>query len=286
MGSDYVYVSGRCSVTIGGDCNLKVGGNMNVEVDGGINMSAGKDVRIKGKNVYVESADDMNIKSGGVGNLTSKDKLSLKGGVNATLQGDIVDIAAGVLNMQSGSATSASGTGLTGGGTVPNETDAATANTAATEGASDGLEEVTVTSAKVVTPQGVASVGKSVGGTTSTVSAAFNTVKNGADGALTALNSKLPLGEIQNKLSSFSDTVNNLKGSILSMPSDLKGTLTDKISAVSSAASAKNLEFSVDDSLKSKVTSTVKNVLGKRTYPSTETLQEVVITSSRSANNG
>jgi hypothetical protein len=259
---------------------------MNVEVDGGINMSAGKDVRIKGKNVYVESADDMNIKSGGVGNLTSKDKLSLKGGVNATLQGDIVDIAAGVLNMQSGSATSASGTGLTGGGTVPNETDAATANTAATEGASDGLEEVTVTSAKVVTPQGVASVGKSVGGTTSTVSAAFNTVKNGADGALTALNSKLPLGEIQNKLSSFSDTVNNLKGSILSMPSDLKGTLTDKISAVSSAASAKNLEFSVDDSLKSKVTSTVKNVLGKRTYPSTETLQEVVITSSRSANNG
>lgn len=296
MGSDYVYVSGRCSVTIGGDCNLKVGGNMNVEVDGGINMSAGKDVRIKGKNVYVESADDMNIKSGGVGNLTSKNKLSLKGGVNATLQGDVIDLPAGVINMQSGSATSASGTGLTGGGSTPSDTDAATAANAISETASTGngddqLEEVNITSQKVsatttADSSAGASVGKAVSGSTSTVSNVFNTIKSGADNTLATINSRLPIGEVQNKLSGFSDTVNNLKGNILSLPDNLKTTLTDKISEVSSAASAKNLEFNVDDSLKTKAVSATKTILGKRLYPSTETLQEIEVTSSQSANNG
>ena len=290
MGSDYVYISGKCSVTVGGDCNLKVGGNMNVEVAGGINMSADKDVRIKGKNVYVESTSDMNIKSGGVGNLTSKKKLSLKGGVNATLQGDVVDIAAGVLNMQSGSATSASGTGLKGGGSTPSDTDAAAANTAVADGASSGaLEEVTVTSQKIATTTTTTSgVSKDVAGKTSTLSNVFNTVKNGADNALSAISSKLPIGEIQNKVSGFASTVNNLKGDILSLPTNLKNTLTDKIGQVSSAASARNLDFTVDSSLNpTNLVSSVKNVLAKHVYPKTQTLEEIVVTSNKiSANNG
>ena len=91
--------------------------------------------------------------------------------------------------------------------------------------------------------------------------------------ALAAVKSALPIGEVQNKLSSFADTANNLKGSILSLADNQKNTLIGKISEVASAASDKGLEFNVDDSLKTKATSVIasaKNIIGKHTFPLTE----------------
>ena len=120
-----------------------------------------------------------------------------------------------------------------------------------------------------------ATVGKTVSGVTSTVSNVFNTVKTGADNALAAVKSSLPIGEIQNKLSSFADTANNFKGDILSLANDQKNTLVGKISDVANAAAQKGLDFAVDASLTvQNAASGVQKVLGKHTYPSTETLDK------------
>jgi Gp5 N-terminal OB domain len=277
MGSDYVYINGKCSVTVGGDCNLKVGGNMNVEVAGGINMSAGGDIRMKGKKVFVESTSDLNIKSGGVGNMTSAKKLSLKG-QNAALQGAIIDLPAAQINMQSGSATSASGAGLTGGGVVPNAEDLtaateAAANTAVAAATADGLEEVTITAQRVAETTAGSVVGKALGGgLTSTISNVFAKVTSAADKILQDFVGKTPLGEIQQKLSDLETTANQTKGQILSLKDNLKVTVTSKLGEVSDKAIAKNLEFNVDpELLPQKAVDAVKTVIGKHIYPLTET---------------
>lgn len=281
MGSDYVYISGKCSVTVGGDCNLKVGGNMNVEVAGGINMSAGGDIRMKGKGIFVESTSDLNIKSGGVGNMTSANKLSLKG-QTAALQGATIDLPAAQINMQSGSATSASGAGLTGGGVNANAEDIAAAsvanqviaNTAAANAASDELQEVTLTAKKVAENTTGSTIGKALsGGLTSTISNVFSKVTAAADALLQDFVGKTPLGEIQQKLSDLETTVNQTKGQILSLKDNLKATVTNKLGQVSDNAIARNLDFNVDpELLPQKAVNAVEKVIGKHIYPLTETV--------------
>lgn len=277
MGSDYVFINGKCSVTVGGDCNLKVGGNMNVEVAGGINMSAGGDIRMKGKKVFVESTSDLNIKSGGVGNMTSAKKLSLKG-QNAALQGAIIDLPAAQINMQSGSATSASGSGLTGGGVAPNVEDLTAAAESIASGASiasavDDLQEVTITAQRVADATSGSVVGKALGGKlTSTISNVFAKVTEKADSVLRDFIGKTPLGEVQQKLTDLEDTANQTKGQILSLKDDLKTKVTNKLGEVSDNAIARNLDFNVDpELLPQKVSDTVKTVIGKHIYPLTET---------------
>jgi hypothetical protein len=280
MGSDYVFINGKCSVTVGGDCNLKVGGNMNVEVAGGINMSAGGDIRMKGKKVFVESTSDFNLKSGGVGNITSARKLSLKG-QTAALQGAVIDLPAAQINMQSGSATSAAGTGLTGGGVNPNSEDIAAANTANQEVAdslaastpADGLQEVTVTAQRVAQSTSGSMVGKLLsGGLTSTVSNVFSTISTASDNVLKDLSGKTPLGEVQQKLFDLETTINQSKGQILSLNDNLKNNLTNKFGEISDNAIAKNLTFNIDEELlPKKTTESIKTVIGKHIYPLTET---------------
>jgi hypothetical protein len=284
MGSDYVFINGKCSVTVGGDCNLKVGGNMNVEVAGGINMSAGGDIRMKGKKVFVESTSDLNIKSGGVGNMTSAKKLSLKG-QNAALQGAIIDLPAAQINMQSGSATSASGAGLTGGGVIGNSEDVADAalanqdiaNTVAAAAATDAaaaaaLEEVTVTGKRAAESTLGSSIGKAFSGLTSTVSNVFTKVTSAADNVLKDFAGKTPLGEIQQKLTNLENMANQTKGEILSLKDNLKNTVTNKLGEVSDKAIERNLEFNVDpELLPQKAVNTIKTVIGKHIYPLTET---------------
>lgn len=279
MGSDYVFINGKCSVTIGGDCNLKVGGNMNVEVAGGINMSAGGDIRMKGKKVFVESTSDLNIKSGGVGNMTSAKKLSLKG-QNAALQGAVIDLPAAQINMQSGSATSASGSGLSGGGVTPNVDDLTAATEAAASGAlsaaagvTDELEEVSITAQRVATSTSGSTLGKKIGDKlTSTVSNVFAKVTAKAENVLKDFVGKTPLGEIQQKLSDLEVTANQTKGQILSLTDNLKTTVTNKLGEVKEKAIDKNLDFNVDpELLPKKAVDKINSVLGKRVYPSTET---------------
>lgn len=294
MGSDFVYIDGKCSVTVGGDCNLKVGGNMNIEVGGNYNLSVTGDIRMKSKRFYAESTSDMHINSLGVSNITSNKKLSLKGATTA-VQGDTVDIPAAQINMQSGSATSAPGAGLTGGGVAATAEDAAeAANTnslMAAANASTALENIGAVIDQKIT--GVVEntsgsvVGKALGGVTASIDKAFSKLTELADGTINSFIANSPIGEITQKVANLEVNINEKKGEILNFRSDLKSSLYAKIDDVSSRASAKNIEFNIDSEIRSEVdkavntAATVVTKIGKRIFPQTETLEEVKVASTR-----
>jgi len=294
MGSDYVFIDGKCSVTVGGDCNLKVGGNMNIEVEGNYNLSVNGDIRMKSKKFYAESTSDMNINSLGLLNMTANKKLSLKG-ATAALQGDIVDIPAAQINMQSGEATDAAGTGLAGGGMSPTEADKAEAsNTNALTAASNSsmsasnsseLQEVVVTGKKISTDG--FSLGKALNGVTSTVSNVYNKLNSAADGLIRDFVTNSPIGELTQKVANFEVSINENKGDILNFKDNLKTNLYTKIDDISSKASSKNIDFNIDPQLKTEINSTTNiavtttTSIAKRLFPKTETLQEVSISSKK-----
>lgn len=270
MGADYVFVAGKCSVTVDGDCNLKVGGNLNI--------GAGGDVRIKGKKVYIESTSTTDFKIGGEGKITSGGKLNLKGST-AALQGAVIDLPAAQINMQSGSAASASGTGLTGGGQTPTETEVAAANEATQESANTFAatqSATTQTGQEIVSTDVTGSaVGKVVGGITSTIDNAFSKITSAADSVLKDFAGQTPLGELSAKVSSFENLANENKGSILSLRTDLQNTVKGKIGEIATQSAEKNIEFNVDSELlPTAITKTVNRVFGKRIYPSTETIEK------------
>ena len=304
MGSDHVYISGKCSVTIDGDYNLRVGGNMNVEVAGQINMTAAKDIRIKGKDNYIESTGKTNIKSRGEANFASGAKLSLRG-ATAALQGSTVDIPAAQINMQSGSATMAAGTGLTGGGNTAIATEAAAAANAAANpassggtgiaGAIDGVLSGVTSAVSAVTDAAATAVGavtetigavvgavtdavgKTLDGITSTISEATKNLTGKLDETIKSLDSQSPIGQIQAKLTEMETQINNERGNILNLAGSEKNNILGKIDSIATKAAAKNLSFEIDPDITNEIQKT-KNTLqevtvtGKRVYPKTETI--------------
>ena len=294
MGSNFVYIAGKCSVTVDGDCNLKVGGNLNIGADG--------DVRIKGKNVLIESTSTTDLKIGGEARITSGGKLNLKGST-AVLQGAVIDLPAAQINMQSGSAESASGTGLTGGGTAPTETEAAAANAATQQSAntaaaaaaantaakSDGLEEVTVTGKKVGA-ENKSTFAKIVNGISTTVNSIVKTIGKVADSIIKDFGGT-SLGASLEKITAFAENVNDNKGVILGLKSDQKNDLLSKIGKVASGAADRNIEFNLDSDITkaiekvNKVSNVVQKV-SKHLYPKSETtLEEVKVTGKRTTSN-
>lgn len=311
MGSDHVYISGKCSVTIDGDYNIRVGGNMNVEVAGQINMTAAKDIRIKGKHNYFESTGKTNIKSAGEANLASGAKLSLRG-ATAALQGSTVDIPAAQINMQSGSATMATGTGLTGGGNTAIATEAAAAANAAANtassggtgiaGAIDGVLSGVTSAVSAVTEAATAAVGavtetigaavgavkdavgKTIDGITSSVSQATQNLTGKLDETIKSLESQSPIGQIQAKVTEMETQINNERGNILNLVGSEKNNVLGKIDSIATKAAAKNLSFEIDPDInneiqKSKGTLQEVSVTGKRVYPKTETVTQTQNTS-------
>ena len=280
MGSNFVYIAGKCSVTVDGDCNLKVGGNLNIGADG--------DVRIKGKNVLIESTSTTDFKIGGEARITSGGKLNLKGST-AVLQGAVIDLPAAQINMQSGSAESASGTGLTGGGTAPTETEAAAANAATQQSAntaaaaaaantaakSDGLEEVTVTGKKVGA-ETKSTFAKVVDGISTTVNSIVKTIGKVADSIIKDFSAGTSLGASLEKITAFAENVNDNKGVILGLKSDQKNDLLGKIGKVASGAADRNIEFNLDSDItkaieKANKVSNVVQKVSKHLYPKSET---------------
>jgi hypothetical protein len=279
MGSDYIYIKGKASITVDGDFNMKTS-TINIEAKA-INMAADGDVRIKGRSVKIESTGGMDLKAGGSGNFTSGGKLSLKG-ATAALAGATVDIPAGKIGLQSGSASSASGTGLKGGGSTPSaeemsEAANSAANVASGGVASESLDEVAITSKKIPVPDG-SKIGKVLEGVTSTVSNVFTEVKNTAEGLLKDFAANIPLGELADKTFSFEGMINDSKGSILGLKDDLKNTLLNKIDQVATEAINRNIDFNPDSDIQNAIASTavraVENKLAKRVYPKTESYKE------------
>lgn len=210
MGSDYVYVAGKCSITVDGDCNLQVGGNMNIGATG--------DVRIKGKAIFIESTSTTDVKIGGEGKITSGGKLNLKG-ATAALQGAVIDLPAAQINMQSGSASSASGTGLTGGGAAPTEVEEAAATAATQESAN------TVAAAAASAAGGGAGATSVVGAVSSTVSGAVGGLSgavSGITGAVSGITGAV--GEIAGTVSS---TIGKVVGGVTSTVSNVFSTVNN-----------------------------------------------------------
>lgn len=292
MGDDFIYIKGKAVITVDGDFNLKTS-TINIEA-AAINMASSGDIKIKGKAVKIESTSGMDLKAGGAGKFTSGGKLSLKG-ATAALAGATVDIPAGKIGLQSGSAESADGAGISGGGTsAAGESTEAAANASTassnTAASGDGLEEVSVTGKKVPVT-GTSKLGKIVGGLASTVSGVFSAVTSAADGLLKDFAQNLPLGQLTAGTNSFEDLVNTNRGDILSLKDTLKTVALDKIDQVAQKALGKSIPFNVNSDIQSAIdvakgtVTTVKTVLAKHTYPKTETLEEVVITSTKNTSN-
>lgn len=312
MGADYVYIDGRCSVTVGGDCNLKVGGNMNAQIGGGLNISAGGDVRIKGKGLYFESVDQLNLKAGSSLNAQSSSKASIKGS-SVAVSGSSLDVDA-TLNVKSGTnlkatgsdsrgdshnlsvtgsgasgASSATGAGLAGGGAAPTSEEAALANqsnslSAALNSAS-ALENIGAVAEQVlsgVVPSiGGIVVGKDLAGITASIGNLYPTLVAMADNAISGFIANSPIGELTQKVLDFEATVNEKKGEILSLRSDLQNKVLGKIDEVATRAIDKNIDFNIDTQLVDAIDKSLNKIpnvvtkIGKQIYPKTETIQEI-----------
>jgi hypothetical protein len=309
MGDDFIYVKGKAVITVDGNFNLKTS-TINIEASE-INMASDGAVKIKGSSVKIESTGGMDLKAGGVGNFTSGGKLSLKG-ATAALAGATVDIPAAKIGLQSGSAASASGTGLKGGGTAPSAEEnqetanvtAAAANTSANTAASansvgtsasassaaagvdpsknpdNKLEEVKVTGKKIDTnTASKTTFGKIVDGISSTVSGVVKAIGGAADSIIKDFASSSSIGELSVKIETFAGSVNDSKGLILGLKTDLKNGLLDKIDQVATGAIERNIDFNVDSSITNAINevkyaglAAIDVKLGKHIYPKTETV--------------
>lgn len=309
MGDDFIYVKGKAVITVDGNFNLKTS-TINIEASE-INMASDGAVKIKGSSVKIESTGGMDLKAGGVGNFTSGGKLSLKG-ATAALAGATVDIPAAKIGLQSGSATSASGTGLKGGGTSPSAEEkqetanvtAAAANTSANTAASansvgtsasassaaagvdpsknpdNQLEEVKVTGKKIDTnTASKTTFGKIVDGISSTVSSVVKVIGGAADSIIKDFASSSSIGELSAKIETFAGSVNDSKGLILGLKTDLKNGLLNKIDQVATGAIERNIDFNVDSTITDAINqvkyaglAAIDVKLGKHIYPKTETV--------------
>jgi hypothetical protein len=287
MGDDFIYVKGKASITVEGNFNLKTS-KINIEASE-INMAADGAVKIKGSSVKIESTGGMDLKAGKAGKFTAGGRLDLKG-ATAGLGGATVDIPAGKVNMQGGSVSSASGTGLKGGGTTPSaeevssvSAESSNVSTANSVSAStDKLEEVKITSKKVEINAGSV-LGKIAAGITSTVSGVANSISQATDSVLKDFANKLPTGELVGNVTGLSSAINETKSDILSLDKLQKSTLLSKINEVSKLSFNSNIDFKLDKDIQNGILSNVYNVnqnqlnsvLGKRTYPKTETVELV-----------
>ena len=88
------------------------------------------------------------------------------------------------------------------------------------------------------------------------------------------------------KIDTFANSVDDNKGLILGLKSDLKNGLLNKIDQVATGAADRNIDFSVDSSITNEINklktgsaNTVQVVIGKHIYPKTETLTVTANTS-------
>lgn len=289
MGDDFIYVKGKASITVEGNFNLKTS-KINIEASE-INMAADGAVKIKGSSVKIESTGTMDLKAAKAGKFTAGGRLDLKG-ATAGLGGATVDIPAAKVNLQGGSVSSASGTGLKGGGTTPSqqeinqvaqESSTATpvAKTDAVSASQDKLEEVKITSKKVQGNTAASVFGKQIKGITSTVSKSLEILGSTADGINLDFINKTPLGEIIGKVYGFADALNSAKATILDLALGSKRNLYAKVDNVSLLSYNNGIDFRLDASLQNDMLDTlynldeakVDNVMGKHVYPKTETVQ-------------
>lgn len=287
MGDDFIYVRGKAVITVDGNFDLKTS-TINIEAKA-INMAASGDVKIKGKNVKIESTGSMDLKAGSKLRGSSGGKMSLKGSTSVFGKIYVTPLS---VDLVSGIPDAAESTGLTGGGTsgsgAPNE-DALEEVTITSQKNAGALEEVTVTGKRTLDEVSITS--KKVGGETSTTPGFFKRISNAADAITKDFKTGIPLGEVTLKVGNFESDVNDNRGGVLGLKDTLKNIALNKIDQVARGAVERNIPFDLDPSLTDAIynvtgaaTKAVTSTIGKHIYPRTETLDEVTITSQKTAN--
>lgn len=122
-------------------------------------------------------------------------------------------------------------------------------------------------------------LGKAVGGLTSSVSGVVGDLKTTLDSTIKDLGSTLPIGEITAKVANAESAINTARGDILSLTGSSKTDILGKITQVATGAAEKNIPFNIDIDVQNEINKTknqglneIVTITGKRLYPKTETV--------------
>jgi hypothetical protein len=303
-----ITVAGDCNLKVGGNLNVEANGGINMSAGGDVRIKgksvfaeSASDMNLKsGAALNATGAGAVNIKGGsavaiGGSSVEITSPLNVSGETNLTVSGS-TELASGsgphrhtiikqpVAGSGASSASSASGAGITGGGSTPDATDAAAATAAnktiesavsaaanVAESAAAAVSSITTAAQEMINV--VDTIGKNISGVTETISGVFNSLNVNADSLISDLTSRLPIGELTQKVQVYENATNLAKGTILSLRDDLKGTLINKIGDIKELSALRNIDFNVDPALlPQQLTEEVRTVIGKRLYPLTETL--------------
>lgn len=303
-----ITVAGDCNLKVGGNLNVEADGGINMSAGGDVRIK-GKSVFAESTSVMnfksgsalnLSAAAGVNIKGGsavaiGGSSVEITSPLNVSGITNLTVSGS-TELASGsgphkhtiikqpVAGSGASSASEASATGLTGGGQSPTATDAATLTEAnqviqPTVAAAATVAETAAAAAQSITNaaqsllDAASTVGKNISGITETISGVFNSLNINADSLIQDFSSRLPIGELTQKVQVFETAANMAKGEILSLKDNLKGTLINKIGEISELSALKNIDFNVDPQLLPEtITQEVRTIIGKRIFPLTESI--------------
>ena len=131
---------------------------------------------------------------------------------------------------------------------------------------------------------------KVVDGISTTVNSIVKTIGKVADSIIKDFNTG-SLGASITKIAAFAENVNDNKGVILGLKSDLKNDLLGKIGKVASGAADRNIEFNLDSDITNAIqkvnkASNIVQKVSKHLYPKSETtLEEVKVTGKRTTPN-
>lgn len=91
----YVYIGGKCNLTVEGNCNIYVKNNVNLQVDGNLNADVHRSVTFNvAKNFNVTAGDAINLKARGNVNVESGATINNKATNNFNASGRNVDVNA------------------------------------------------------------------------------------------------------------------------------------------------------------------------------------------------
>lgn len=110
LNDDYVFIKGKCNITVGGDANIIVNGKTLLETNE-MDINVKNDFKLKAANIKLEADKGVDIYSTTKLNLQSG-TINVKGAAKVGIGAATIDVPAAAINFQSGSVGSASKSGL------------------------------------------------------------------------------------------------------------------------------------------------------------------------------
>lgn len=110
LNDEFVFIKGKCNITVGGDANIIVNGKTILDTDD-MEVSVKKDFKLKAANIKIEADKQIDVYSGTKINQQSKE-INIKGATKVGIGAAKLDVPAAIINLQSGSVGAASKSGL------------------------------------------------------------------------------------------------------------------------------------------------------------------------------